>query len=303
VGAVLMELREVNIGELDLRLGRLRQIPEGAIRAMLGSIRSKGQLSPLVAGSEDGALVLIDGFVRQLAASRLGLESMLVEVVELSPVQMKAQLYLRNRERGMALVEECRLVRELSELDGLSQVEIGELLERHKSWVCRRLALQRDLSPQLIEDHALGWLGAGSVRRLAQLPPGNQEKLVAVARQHELSARQTGMFISLWQQAVDSEARAYVLSHPKEALARAEQGLREPLDPRLGEPGRRLMTGLQMLGEVSLRVEGRIRAGLGELPAEGVALIERAARRAEELCGTALGAVKGWLKPRSGGKR
>lgn len=298
-----MELREVKIDELDLRLGRLRQIPEGAIRAMLVSVRNKGQLSPVAAAKQDGALVLVDGFVRHIVARRLGLDSLLVEVVELSPVQMKVQLYLRNRERGMALVEECRLVRELAELDGLNQVEIGDLLERHKSWVCRRLALQRALSPQLIEDHELGWLNAGSVRRLAQLPARNQEQLVAVARQHELSPRETATFISLWQQAVDPQARTYLMSHPKEAVAQAEQRAAEPHDPRLGEPGRRVVTGLEMLGQVSLRVEGRIRAGLGELPAEGVVLIERASRRAEELCGTAFGAVRGWLKTRTSVKR
>jgi hypothetical protein len=30
--------------------------------------------------------------------------------------------------------------------DGLSQLQVAELLERHKSWVCRRLALLERLS-------------------------------------------------------------------------------------------------------------------------------------------------------------
>lgn len=298
-----MELRHVKTGELDLSLGRLRQIPAGAVKAMLASLRSKGQLSPVVAASQDGALVLIDGFVRQLAAARLGFEALLVEVVEVSPVQMKAQVYLRNRDRAMALFEECRLVFELCELDGLNQVEIGELLERHKSWVCRRLALYHDLSPQLLEEHALGLLGAGSVRRLARLSPRNQERLVAVGRQHELSAREMSLLVDLWQRTPDPDSRGYLLAHPKEALERILRRPEPPADPRLGEAARRLLLGLQSLAEISLRLERHLREGLGELSPEGLELLGKAWQRAEELTSTALSALGGWLKSKGGSGR
>ena len=154
-----MELRHVEPSALDLSLGRLRQLPEAVVRAKESSLRTKGQLSPLVAAEHDGALVLVDGFVRHLAAVRLGLQQVAVEVVRLSPVQMKAQVYLRNRERGLVLIEECRLVRELCDVDGLSQVEVSDLLERHKTWVCRRLSLSREVSPHLLNDLSLGLLG------------------------------------------------------------------------------------------------------------------------------------------------
>lgn len=95
-----MELRSVEPSALDLSLGRLRQLPEAAVRAKEASLRAKGQLSPLVAAEHEGLLMLIDGFVRHLAAVRLGLDHVLVEVVRLSAVQMKAQVYLRYRERG-----------------------------------------------------------------------------------------------------------------------------------------------------------------------------------------------------------
>ena len=138
-----MLLRREEPVALDLSLGRLRQLPEPVVRRMVESLRSKGQLTPLAVAEHEGRLMLVDGFVRHLAAVRLGLETVLVEVMQLSPVQMKAQVYLRNRERGLLLIEECRLVRELVEVDRLNQVEVGDLLERHKSWVCRRLSLSR----------------------------------------------------------------------------------------------------------------------------------------------------------------
>lgn len=295
-----MELREVKIRELDLSLGRLRQIPQGAVQAMASSLRNKGQLSPLVAAPHDGVLVLIDGFVRQQAAAHLGLQTLMVEVVELSAVQMKAQVYLRNRDRAMALVEECRLVHELCELDGLSQVEVGELLERHKTWVCRRLALYRDLSPQLLEEHCLGLLGAGSVRRLAQLPVRNQERLVAVGQHHQLSARQMALFLDLWQRTTDPQARDYLLAHPRDALQRAFGKAERPADPRLSDGARRLLLGLEGLGQISLRLERRLHDGLGEPSTEAIALLGDAWRQAEQLTRTALGAIEGWLRRRGG---
>jgi ParB-like chromosome segregation protein Spo0J len=290
-----MELRRVPPTSLDLTLGRLRQLPEAAVREKLSSLRSKGQLSPLVAAEQGDVLVLVDGFVRQMAAVRLGLDSVLVEVVQLSPVQMKAQVYLRNRERGLLLLEECRLVRELCDADGLNQVEIAELLERHKSWVCRRLSLFRSLSPNLVCDLSLGLLGPGSLRRLAQLPPRNQEELVAVARRDELSPRDTAAFIDLWRRASDGEARQYLLDHPKAALELARGERPEPADPRLGEAARQLQTTLVALAQLALRARRRVDDGLGAVPADGLRLLAKARRDADELCGSALDAVRHWL--------
>lgn len=174
-----MERRRIALDELDLTLGRLRRLPEGEVSRMVASLGSKGQLSAVVAARQGEALVLVDGFVRVLAARRLGLSELWVEVIEVTTAQMKAQVYLRNRERGLLLLEECRLVHELNRADGLGQVEIGELLERHKSWVCRRLGLYRALSPHLRDDGSLHRLGSGSIRQLALLPHRNQEEVVA----------------------------------------------------------------------------------------------------------------------------
>jgi ParB family transcriptional regulator, chromosome partitioning protein len=296
-----VELCQVRTAELDLRLGRLRQIPSGAVRSMCASLSGKGQLSPLVAARQDGVLVLIDGFVRHMAAGQLGLDTVLVEVVELDPVQMKAQVYLRNRDRAMALLEECRLVFELCELDGLSQVEVGELLERHKSWVSRRLSLYRELSPRLVEDHCLGLLGPGSVRRLSRLSPGNQERLVAVGKAHGLGSRDLSLLVELWQRATDPEVRSFLLAHPRSALARACGRSRPTAAPALGDGARRMLLSLQGLAELAERLERQAARGLGEVSADGLGLLAAAHRRAEESTRAALAACGGWVERRGGG--
>ena len=298
-----MELRRVAPGGLDTSLGRLRQLPDEAVRAKESSLRAKGQLTPLVAAECEGALVLIDGFVRHLAALRLGLDEVLVEVVQLSPLQMKAQVYLRNRERGLLLIEECRLVRELCDVDGLSQVEIGDLLERHKSWVCRRVALSHQVSPRLLEELSLGQLGPGCMRRLAQLPARNQEELWAVARREGLSSRDTSELVELWRRAPDPEARRYVLEHPRDALRRARVLPELPADPRLTRAGREVLRGLSILRRVSLRLVGRLSEGLGELSTDGVALLSEARKGAEGDCTAALAQVAAFIHKEQQGAR
>ena len=296
-----MELRQVRVDALDLSLVRLRQVPETAVVERMASLRSKGQLTPVVAADQDGVLVLVDGFVRHLAATRLGLETLLCEVVSVSRVQMKAQVYLRNRDRGLLLIEECRLVRELCDAEGLSQVEVGELLERHKSWVCRRYALLGALSPLLVEDLSLGLLGGGSLRRLALLPPRNQEELVAVIRRDDLGPRDAAAVIDLWRKALDGEARRYVLEHPAEALRRSRSPVTPAEDARLGDAGRDLERGLLALGQVSLRVQRRVRDGLGEIGREGVHVLAKATRQAEEQTTAALRLVESFLRQAGGG--
>ena len=296
-----MELRQVRVDALDLSLVRLRQVPETAVVERMASLRSKGQLTPVVAADQEGTLVLVDGFVRHLAATRLGLETLLCEVVSVSRVQMKAQVYLRNRDRGLLLIEECRLVRELCDVEGLSQVEVGEVLERHKSWVCRRYALLAVLSQHLVEDMSLGLLGGGSLRRLAQLPARNQEELVAVIRRDDLGPRDAAALLDLWRKATDAEARRYVQDHPREALRRSRGAEPAAEDARLGKAGRELQLGLIALGQVSLRVQRRMREGLGELAPEGVHVLAKAARQAEEQCTTALRSVQGFIRQAGGG--
>jgi len=175
-----MEVRQLELDALDLSLGRLRRLPKGDVQRMAASLRSKGQLSPIVVARLDERWVLVDGFVRTLAARQLGLEHLVAEVVEVTSAQMKAPIYLRNRERGLHLLEESRLVRELVEVDGLSQVEVGDHVERHKSWVCRRVA-----SPQcdetLLAGNGFVDLEPGEAASLQlELPPDGETDEVSV---------------------------------------------------------------------------------------------------------------------------
>jgi len=291
-------IQHVAPAALDCSLGRLRLLPERAVQEKVESLRTKGQLSPLVAAAHECALVLVDGFLRRAAALRLALATVRVEVVTLSPVQMKVQMVLRNRDRRLLLLEECRLVRELAEVDGLAQVEIGDLLERHKSWVCRRLSLARQLSANLWEEWSLGAVGEGSLRKLALLPARNQEEVWAVCRREGLDDRATASLVDLWRKAPDLEARTWVMAHPHEAIRRAQGGTPTPTDARLGLAGGELLRGLEGLRQGSLRVLRRVQSGLGDPTPEGVKLLAEARARASVDCGRALEQVRTWAAER-----
>lgn len=288
-----IELRQVPLSDLDLALGRLRRITSGAVRHKCISLREKGQLSPLIAAAHEDGLILVDGFARLRAARELGWSTVLVAIVRLSAVEMKAQLFLRNRARGLQVLEECRLVRELAEVDRLSQVEIGELLERHKSWVCRRLFLSRSLSAQIIEDAELGLLGGGSLRRLALLSPRNQEELIAVARRDGLSSRETSALLELWRRADDPELRRNLIEHPREAIERAHARPPATRAPRSLDD---LFNLLESLTQLSLRVERRIRSPpRAGASAQSEAEIATAHAQAQSASRAALAAVGRWL--------
>ncbi len=154
-----MELRDLELGALDLALGRLRRLPEAAVARMETSLRSKGQLSPITAATDGDRLVVIDGFIRILASRRIGLKRLAVEVVEVTTTQMKAQIYLRNRERvdttsGWGFGDPCDPGVLWVVVGGIWSVGSGEL-----SWP----------GPKRVRggSTATGWLatGSGSVRR------------------------------------------------------------------------------------------------------------------------------------------
>jgi hypothetical protein len=55
---------------------------------------------------------------------------------------VKSAIYGLNRAGGRTReLEEASIIHALVREDGMSQVEVAELLGRHKSWVCCRLAL------------------------------------------------------------------------------------------------------------------------------------------------------------------
>lgn len=136
-------IQELALDDIGEHYGRYRlHLPE-AERAMARSLERYGQISPLVVCLRQGHYELIDGFKR-LAAARMisGLNRVSIRLILVDERGAKAAIYGLNRAGGRTReLEEAWIVHALVREDRLTQVEVAELLSRHKSWVCRRLAL------------------------------------------------------------------------------------------------------------------------------------------------------------------
>jgi hypothetical protein len=252
--------RPVALTDLGERYRRYRLGDPEAEEAMAGSLRRWGQLAPVVACVRDGQLELIDGFKRLAAARQIReLPSLSVRVLEVDERTAKAAILGLNRDhRPVRELEEAWVVQGLVRDDGMTQVEAAYLLGRHKSWVCRRLALLEKLSETVKEDLRLGLVGPSLARQLTRLPTGNQEALLALTRRETLTAQEVSGVIDLLQGASEEQA-AFVLAKPREALARVH-GMPPALrDPRLSRAGNWLARHLTGALEALVRVENWLR--------------------------------------------
>jgi ParB-like chromosome segregation protein Spo0J len=265
----LLELPCAQIGEC---YGRYRLHQPEAERAMARSLDRYGQLSPVVVCQREGHYELIDGFKR-LGAAR-GLTSMShlsARVMEADDRAAKAAIYGLNRAGSRTReLEEAWIVHALVREDGLSQVEVAELLGRHKSWVCRRLALLERLGPESQDELRLGLLSPTAARQLVRLPQGNQPEVLELIRREALSGTELTGVVDLLLECPGRSQQEYILEKPREALAQLKGGVLATRDPRLSEAGnqvwKRVGVLLDLLGrmEVWLAHQGRTGLTLGD---------------------------------------
>jgi ParB-like chromosome segregation protein Spo0J len=231
-------VRPVALAELGQRYRRYRLADPSGEEAMAGSLRRWGQLAPVTACVREQRLELLDGFKRWSAAAQVpGMLTLSVRVLEVDERAAKAAILGLNQDQGVTReLEEAWVVQGLVRDDGMTQVEAAQLLGRHKSWVCRRLALLEKLSTAVKEDLGLGLLGPALARQLMRLPAGNQEAVLALTRREALTAGEVSGVIDLLQGA-GAEQAAFVLAEPRQALAQARSVPTALRDPRLSGAG------------------------------------------------------------------
>ncbi len=117
----------------------------------------RGQIAPAVVCQYEGGMEVVDGFKRTGGAARRPgcwprWASLSVRVLDGDDERaVKAAFIVRVepcRPARLQELEEAWLVQALVREDGLTQVEAAELLGRHKSWACRRLALLSGWRPR-----------------------------------------------------------------------------------------------------------------------------------------------------------
>jgi len=251
------EIRQLTLDVIGEQYHRYRLAVTGAEHAMARSLQRYGQISPIVVCLREETPVLIDGFKRLAAARSLpGFETLSARHLDADERTAKAAIYGLNRVGCRThVLEEAWIVHALVREDGLSQMEAAGLLGRHKSWVCRRLALLEKLGEEAREDLRLGLVSPTAARQLIRLPAGNQQAVLATARRDALTSTELRGVVDLLLASAGREKEAYVLNKPREALRQAEEGVVPAWDPRLSSAGNRVAKQLGLLLDLLGRME------------------------------------------------
>jgi ParB/RepB/Spo0J family partition protein len=253
--------------QLGQRYRRYRLPDPDAETAMAGSFQRYGQLTPVVVCRREETYEVLDGFKRLAAARALGLSTVSTRLLEADERVAKAAIHgLNQTGRRTQEWEEAWIVHALVREDGMTQVEVAELLSRHKSWVCRRLALVEKLGNEAREDLRLGLLSATAARSLVRLPAGNQPDMLATLHRDELTATELDGVVDLVLAAPGRSQEEYILAQPRQALQQSRHEEGWAWDPRLSLAGnrvaRRLASVLEGLGRMEVWLQSQGRAGL-----------------------------------------
>jgi len=289
VATELIDLALDDIGEYFARY-RLRSL--SAERVLHASLCRYGQMSPVVVFRWQQRYALIDGFKRLAAARTVpGLPHLCARVMEADERTAKAALYALNRASGKTSeLEDAWIVHALVREDGLPQVEVAALLGRHKSWVCRRLALIEKLDDVAKEELKVGLLTPTCARQLVRLPPGNQVALLDVIRREALTLHEVEGVVTLLLTAPTPALTRYILHAPREALAESDGTCLPARDPRLSPAGDQIWRRLGVLLELLARMDSWLaQRALSRLPSRDQrVLAPRVARLARDAMSVAM---------------
>ena len=256
--AIPQEERMVPLTQLGEILGSLRLQSPRAVRDLQHSLLHRGQVAALVAyQAADDRVEIVDGFKRLHAARELGWSVLRVRLLAVDTVQAKAMIGVLNHPCGLTELEEGWVVRSLYREDRITQPQIGRLLGRHKSWVCRRLMLVEGLVDVVQIDVRLGLLAARTACALSRLPRGNQQEVAEVVARRGLTTHQVDRFVTALLACPDESDRRRLLADEAGRWTR-------PVAAAAGTTGRPRSAVDLLMADIGMvtRLTGRLQARL-----------------------------------------
>jgi len=244
------------------------------VRSMELSMRSTGQLQPLILLKNDDGYHIIDGIKRYRAALEIGLEALQSMVFEVDMVMAKAMILHYNRHSSsLSMYEQGLIVRSLVHDHGMSQKEVARALRQSHSWVCRRLSLIERLLPEVQDALRMGIITVSHGRELVKLPRGNQGQALEVVMMECLTSRECAIVVERLLKTKNTQESGYIYSHPREVIRGAMQG--DNLhDSRLSDHGNRLLKARELL-RLQVNILGSVLQSehTAQLPAEQKAMV------------------------------
>jgi ParB/RepB/Spo0J family partition protein len=276
-----MELQETALDAIDLDFERFRIIDPRAEARMLQSMKTHGQLSPLFAGRIERRPLLIDGFKRYRAARALGKSTVELRCVDRPLTTLKAIALTVNAEQSPGSeIEKALLLHSLHREDRMTQEDIALLCNRHKSWVCRRIALVDRLGEEVKTQLHLGLLTVSAARELFRLPRGNQAEVLQSIQNHHLSSRQCANLVGEFLRQQHPRQQARLLDAPFMLL---DQHTPPRIDCGIFTPTvMNLVRGSGRLGRMASE------NGIGSLTAEQRCYLQRTLEQVRMHCATVI---------------
>lgn len=221
LGTTTLELRL-----LALDYGRLRARDADAEAVIAASLEREGQRHPLlVVRRDDGAHVVIDGYRRVRGLKKLSHDAAVVLVLGTSESEALAYCHRIASGRRRSALEEGWLVRELCDVGGRTEAEVGVALGRSTSWVSRRLGLARSLPESVERAVEQGKIAPhGAMRSLVPLARANNAHAAALVAALGASRPTTRQLATLWSayRRGDGEQRRRIVEAPNLFLRASE---------------------------------------------------------------------------------
>lgn len=256
---------EIELHQLDLRYADLRRRDPVKERHLVGSMSAVGQLLPVVVvrGGSPGTFVLVDGYKRERASRAMRQDTVRAALWDLDEVEaLLLERVLRTSGTEGAL-EEGWFLQELNERFGLSHDELARRFDRSQSWVSRRLALVRDVPPEVQRQVRSGALPAHSAMKfMVPMARANRQDCVRLATSLDglrPSTRDVGILYSVWASG-NRETRELVVTRPVTVLQAHAQARKDKTQKK--SAGRELVDDFSILVGASRRARNNISRGL-----------------------------------------
>jgi ParB-like chromosome segregation protein Spo0J len=208
---------ELDLHRLDTPYAQARVQRPQQVRRLMASIDAHGQQVALTVVGGPQRFVLVDGYLRWQALTRLGRDTAWVEVWGGAPAAALMQVLARRQGRSFEPIEQAWLLA-AALAEGLSQRALATALGRDVSWVSRRLALLSALSEPMQEAVRAGVLSSWAASRvlvpLARANRADAQQLLAALRQEPLSTRELATWYAHYSQA-EGGVRRRMLAQPR----------------------------------------------------------------------------------------
>jgi len=257
-----IDIREIEIAQLDLRYANSRIYGKEAISSLAHSIECHGQIIPIITIPEGPCFVLIDGYMRVFAIKRCGQDMVLAEIWSCEENKALIQTLARIRGRKWQAIEEAMLIRELRERHGLSQARIAHLMGCNQSWVARRLAIIDCLSDEIMDLVRKGyistWAAARILAPMARAIPNHAHILAERLTKEPISTRDLTEFYRYYQES-NRKKRERMVQDPalfiKALRVRREKDQAEVLK---GGPEGKCLKDLQVIKHILSRLRRQV---------------------------------------------